>query len=66
VKHKGEGEEGYRIKSRKKRRIFFFLELLRNQKERANEKNIEDVEAFSLSSLGGEFVPLDVFNFDWK
>lgn len=68
MRHKGEGEEGCRIKSKKKKEIFFFFfsSSLKTKKKKANEKGFENVEALSLSWLGGEFVPLDVFAFDWK
>jgi hypothetical protein len=66
VRHKGEGEEGCRIKSIIFFFFFFFSSSLKTKKKKANEKGFENVEAFSLSWLGGEFVPLDVFGFDWK
>jgi hypothetical protein len=67
VRHGGEADEGCRITAKKKKRKFGFffppLKLLRNGEKRDSEDGFENLEALSVSWLGGESVPFIVLGF---
>jgi hypothetical protein len=59
-RREGEGDEGNRMKSRKRRevsKVLFFSRALRKGKKRDSKKGFKSLEALPLSWLGGVFVP---------